>query len=47
MNGDNFGLLDLEAFKAELLREMRAEMARAKQDIIDGSKKHSNGFSNF
>lgn len=43
MNGDNFGMLgpalDLEAFKAEMLREMRAEISRAKQEIIDGMLK--------
>lgn len=39
VNGDGFSVAnshDLETFKAELLREIRLEINKAKQEIIDG-----------
>jgi VASP tetramerisation domain len=39
VNGDGFSLpnpIDLDTFKAEILREMRAELAKTKQEIIEG-----------
>jgi hypothetical protein len=29
--------IDLDNFKAEILREMRAELAKTKQEIIEGN----------
>lgn len=37
--GDNFSLppsFDMKAFKAEILKEMRSEITKAKNEIIDG-----------
>ena len=39
MNGDGFSLppsYDMKAFKAEILKEMRSEITKAKNEIIDG-----------
>lgn len=40
MNGDGGLSLpisgDLDSFKAEIIREMRMEISKAKQEIIDG-----------
>jgi hypothetical protein len=37
--GENFSLppaFDMKAFKAEILKEMRSEITKAKNEIIDG-----------
>lgn len=39
MNGSEFSLppsFDVKAFKAEILKEMRSEISKAKNEIIDG-----------
>lgn len=39
MNGAEFSLppaFDMKAFKAEILKEMRSEITKAKNEIIDG-----------
>lgn len=39
VNGDGLSIsnqLDLETFKADILREIRLEINKAKQEIIDG-----------
>jgi VASP tetramerisation domain len=39
VNGSDFSLppaFDLKAFKAEILKEMRSEITKAKNEIIDG-----------
>lgn len=39
VNGDGLSLAlsaDLDSFKAEIIREMRLEIQKAKQEIIDG-----------
>lgn len=37
MNGSSS---ELEAMKQEILKEMRKEISKAKQEIIEGKKKH-------
>jgi hypothetical protein len=39
VNGSDFSLppaFDMKAFKAEILKEMRSEITKAKNEIIDG-----------
>jgi hypothetical protein len=39
VNGGDFSLppaFDMKAFKAEILKEMRSEITKAKNEIIDG-----------
>lgn len=45
INGDSFSLpssMELESFKEEILREMRCEIAKAKQEIIEAIKSEFN-----
>lgn len=45
INGDSFSLpsaIELENFKEEILREMRNEIAKAKQEIIEAIKSEFN-----